>query len=195
MYTELVGRIHNEINGKFLIHPSRAMFLAKILDSYDGPHLDIGTFHGGSAILAALLGKQVVTIDLFDGFYGQDMSHLPDYVPVTQETAQENFRRFGVENLITCFKGDVSVLNGGRFSTALLDGEHMAPFVFEEWNIIEPMIDNCAIIDDTDDYYPDHRLLAITPKSGWMFMGMCTDINGRAISYLERTSISLSSSG
>jgi hypothetical protein len=126
----------------------------------DGDHLEIGTLHGGSAIVVALLKKRygftgrVVCVDPLDGYYTGTRYAFPvDFVskvPVSLETIRENERRFGVELEIVRARSIPFPLHGRRFATAYIDGDHwgdvpLMDFINAAW-ITDKYItfDNCG---------------------------------------------------
>lgn len=99
-----------------------------------GDHLEIGTLHGGSAIVVALLKKaygftgRVVCIDPLDGYYN-GTRHAKEVdpvtgVPVSIDTLTENMRRFDVELEIIQAESIPFPLHDREFATAYIDGAH-----------------------------------------------------------------------
>ena len=118
----------------------------------DGDHLEIGSMHGGSAIVVALLKKhhgfsgRVVCVDPLDGYYigtrYENHSDPVSNVPVSLETIQANIQRFNVDIEVIQAKSNPFPLYGRTFATAYIDGDH--------WHDA-PMIDfiNAAMVTTT----------------------------------------------
>lgn len=116
-----------------------------------GNHLEIGSMHGGSAIVVALLKKhngfdgKVTCVDPLDGYYTGTYyeSHVDPLtgVPVSLETIQENMRRFDVEIEVIQAKSSPFPVYDRTFTTAYIDGDH--------WNDA-PIIDfiNAAMVTE-----------------------------------------------
>lgn len=121
----MLGRIADEKNNTALMAETTLC---------DGDHLEIGTLHGGSAIVVALLKRtrgysgKVVCIDPLDGYYiGTRYACKNDIVtdvPITLETLRENEQIFGVELEVVRARSIPFPIHGRRFATAYIDGDH-----------------------------------------------------------------------
>ena len=161
--TNMLGRIADEQ------HNTRLMAETALCD---GDHLEIGSLHGGSAIVVALLKKQhgykgkVVCIDPLDGYYigsncpkkwQKNVDPLTD-VPVSLETIKENMKRFDVELEIIqapSIPFPHEQLEGRKFATAYIDGDHWgdAP-VLDFFNVYKRVTDYITF-DNCDGKHPD----------------------------------------
>ena len=131
----------------------------------DGDHLEIGTLHGGSAIVVALLKKhcgysgKVVCIDPLDGYYPNSKRYsrldILTHIPVSMETLKENMRRFGVQLEVVQAYSDPLPITGRRFATAYIDGDHWNGVPLKDWNAVKRITDKFITFDNCDFNHPD----------------------------------------
>lgn len=145
-------RLENEIKkkmvGEYQMWGDQVGLLAQVVEcAGDGDHLDIGTMWGGSAILAALvkkemgLGGMVYTIDPLDKCFFEEnkwylSSHKDPIIP-TVEQALENFQMFAVEDRVVFKQGKASYWpfpSDWRPTSALIDGAHDFDSVLNDWS-------------------------------------------------------------
>lgn len=133
-----------------------------------GDHLEIGSLHGGTAILVALLKKElrlpgmVVCVDPLDGYYvGNKTLEYPvdpdSGVPVSMDIFQENVNHFEVADRIEIIqkRSDPFPVNSGRrFSTAYIDGDHWGYAPQKDWNNVNGLVDRYIIFDNCDLAHP-----------------------------------------
>jgi hypothetical protein len=143
----------------------------------DGDHLEIGSLHGGSAIVVALLKKEmgysgrVVCIDPFDGYYPKSPRYykvdILTKVPVTVDVIRENARRFGVELEIVQAYSHPFPIQGRRFATAYIDGDHWGEMPLRDWENVSPITDKFITFDNCDFNHPDVLLACKTAERIW----------------------------
>lgn len=151
----MLGRIAEEANNTALM-AATAMC--------DGNHLEIGSLHGGSAIVVALLKKyhgftgSVVCIDPLDGYY----PCKPFYkqvdprtkVPVSLETIQENMQRFGVDLEIVRAYSIPFPIVGRTFATAYIDGDHDGDAPLKDFENASMVTTKFITFDNCDKKHP-----------------------------------------
>jgi len=162
--------------GRLALEHDNALIMA-CFAAVDGDHLEIGTMHGGSAILVAMLKRElglsgnVTCIDPLDGYYAGTRYACPadplTHVPVTIETIRENERRFGVKLDVIQAKSIPFPVAGRRFATAYIDGDH--------WGIA-PVMDfiNCMMVteryiifDNCSAPHPDVMRACEAAEAAW----------------------------
>lgn len=143
----------------------------------NGDHLEIGTLHGGSAIVVALLKKhygysgRVVCIDPLDGYYPNSKRYkktdILTKIPICVETLQENMKRFDVELEIVQAYSDPFPIAGKRFATAYIDGDHWNGIPLKDWNAVKEITDNFVTFDNCDFNHPDVLTACRIAESDW----------------------------
>ena len=105
-----------------------------------GPHLEIGTLFGGSAILAACTQKKfglnghVTCVDPLKGYYGNPLDVQSD-TNVSIEIVKRNAEQFGVLDdieLVT-LPSFPWPLGERQFVSAFIDGSHIYDAVLKDW--------------------------------------------------------------
>lgn len=145
---DLFIEINRTIAGHVCMHAPEARLLAKaVYLAGDGDHLEIGSMWGGSAILAArvkqhygLAGKVVCVDPLTDG----DCSPgFPGGHP-DEAIVRGNFAMMGVADrleLHTVYSSPWPFDSSRRFASALVDGNHFAPWPLTDWQNVRRVCD------------------------------------------------------
>lgn len=143
-----------------------------------GNHLEIGTLHGGVAIVVALLKKQnnfsgdVYCIDPLDGYYtGTRWACDVDPesgVPVSAKTIKDNAARFCVNLNITQKQSVPFPLFGGVFSTTYIDGNHWGDFPLIDFINASMVTSDFIIFDNCDEKHPDVMRACDIAEKTWM---------------------------
>ena len=142
-----IKHINDTIQGHICMTPEEASVLAEVV-SVDGDHLEIGTMWGGSAFLAALAKMQqgakgkVVVIDPFcdsDGAHGQPSADI----------FWSNAEKLGVTEYLELVEeySHPWPLKDRHFATALIDGNHNAPWPQRDWDNVSKCADVVLIHD------------------------------------------------
>lgn len=126
-----------------------------------GPHLEIGTLFGGSAILAACtkrafgLSGTVTCVDPLDGYYGNPVDVQSD-THVTVEAVEENADMFNVLDLIELVtKPSFPWPLGERhFVSAFIDGSHDYDDVLEDFRVCAQVVKKVIQFDNYDVAQP-----------------------------------------
>ena len=131
-----------------------------------GDHLEIGTLHGGTAILVAAMKKKlqlpgkVVCIDPLDGYYiGMDRGYETDpltNVPVSIDVLYDNITRFDMQDRIEVVqkKSNPFPLKDRRFTSAYIDGDHWGDMPMIDWQNVSRITDRYVIFDNCDKAHP-----------------------------------------
>ena len=129
-----------------------------VIQSGDGDYVEIGTWQGASAIVAALtkkrrnLGGRVYCVDHFKGFNGE--FHQPGYV--TKEDAEKNIVRFGVMDMVEIHEaGSIPFPIDRQFSCAFIDGDHWGDAPYKDFLEIKGRVDKFILMDDYDSDHED----------------------------------------
>jgi hypothetical protein len=157
--------IHQRIWGRIASEQDNAAIMA-CFAAIEGDHLEIGTLHGGTAILVAWikqelkLSGQVVCIDPLDGYYlgmdrGEDVDPLTK-VPVSIETLHDNITRFDLQDKIEVIqkKSSPFPLKDRRFTSAYIDGDHWGDMPMVDWQNVSRITDRYVIFDNCDKEHP-----------------------------------------
>jgi len=114
------------LEGRIAMRPEEVELLREVCRESKS-HLEIGTLWGGSAVLAAMAGPRVVTIDPMVGGYWENGDpgvelHIP-----TADAILSNFLSFNVAHKISVVKASSDpwpLPTDLMFDTALIDGDH-----------------------------------------------------------------------
>ena len=160
------------ITGRICLLPDEAGALAEfVFRAGKGDHLEIGSMWGGTAILAAYvkriygLSGSIVCIDPFcdpDGMHGTPNAAI----------FWDNVKRAGVSSkieLVQAYSNPWPLLPDKRFTSALIDGEHMGEGPLLDWQNASSVTDIGIAIHDVAPYEPDVWLAYETAKNapGW----------------------------
>lgn len=166
---KLIGYVGSNIHGRICYQQSNCDYLLKaVCQAGDGDHLEIGTLHGGSAILVALakqslgLRGNVICIDPLDGYYKGTKFEFPtDYVtrvPVTREILEENLEKFGVIDSVQVIQAksvpfpDCLALR--EFASAYIDGDHWGEVPYQDWLNVSMRTRRMVVFDNVDSGHP-----------------------------------------
>lgn len=140
------------IEGKPICCDEDMGLLAQIICSSVGDHLEIGTAFGGTAIAAVKSMEycrrpgNVVCIDPYDN-HTQGVSAYSDKL---EKYFWDNVDKFGVRDRIELVK-EVShpfPINGRRFGSAFIDGDHDKECVKNDWLNIKDIVDKYVMFHD-----------------------------------------------
>jgi len=150
--------IHESMKGRYAGEPHDWGLMAQMLVwAGGGPHLEIGTLFGGSAILAALTKKTyglaggVTCVDPLDSYYGNPIDVQSDTY-VTVDTVKENADLFGVLDHLE-FVTELSMpwpLGERRFTSAFIDGGHDYDTVMHDWFHCSRVVSKVIQFDNYD---------------------------------------------
>lgn len=150
--------VHEKIEGRYAGEPYDWGLTAQMIHWVGGgPHLEIGTLFGGSAILAALtkrrygLSGSVTCVDPLDGYYGNPID-TQSKTAVTVDTVKANADIFGVLDRIE-FVTKLSKpwpLGERRFASAFIDGGHDYDTVMHDWLHCSRVVSKVIQFDNYD---------------------------------------------
>lgn len=167
---DLIEEIIEKIHGRICLEASNCNYLAwAVAQARSGHHLEIGSLHGGSAILASLVKAQhgcsgdVLCVDPLNGYYtGTRFACEVDYVsrvPVTPDVMRENLKTFGVGERVHVFQAVSNPLPLGlpdHFTSAYIDGDHWGDAPILDWLNVKERTTGYVIFDNTDSAsHPD----------------------------------------
>jgi len=166
---DIIADIHKGIIGRLAELDDNVFQLAcAVASEKDGDHLEIGALHGGSAILIALLKKEmghkgkVYCIDPLDGYYKNTAHECPvdpvTFLPVSLEILVQNIRIFSMEKqiiiLITKSIPWPNKLKDKIFTTAFIDGDHWHGTPMADWKNVSKRTSGTVIFDNYDKDHP-----------------------------------------
>lgn len=141
-------------HGGIVISKDEGETLAKILSWCGGVHIDIGTYFGGSAILAALVkpSGRVISIDAMVGEHWENGL-------LTREMVQGNIEHFGVSDKIELIKAfshpfPVDVIPSTVFIDSDENDSNPRGGVLNDWNNTKDITTDYIIFHDCRDIYP-----------------------------------------
>ena len=143
--------------GRTIITPEDAGVLCQmIINSRHSSHIEIGTFFGGTAILAALIKKefgmhgQIHCVDPLDA-RPNIMPDKPVGVVATKDTLYENAEYFGVADRIILHQRPSKpwpLDDHHIFGTGYIDGDHWDGMSLHDWNALKEIVTYAIAIDD-----------------------------------------------
>lgn len=166
---DLIVDIQSHIVGRIAHEHNNCNYLAwAVKEGGDGDHLEIGTLFGGSAILSALVKKEmgfkgnIICIDPLDGYYiGTQYEYKVDPVtgvPINAETVMENAKYFGVDDRIKIIKQSSfpwpEELVTKQFTSAFIDGDHWGVMPKHDWDFVHPRTNKIVVFDNYDSNHP-----------------------------------------
>lgn len=137
---DLHKRINAGIDGRVCMYPMElAGLLYAIHSAGDGDHLEIGTMWGATAIAAALLKEEyglegkVVVVDPFSDMDAESMRKP------SADTFWANAERFKVQHRLELVQKYSAPwpLDDHFFASALIDGDHRAPWPLTDWENVK----------------------------------------------------------
>lgn len=180
IFDDLIVDIQSRMVGRICWEEHNCNYLAGALLNVEGDHLEIGTLHGGTAILAALIKKQynrsghIYCIDPLDGYYtGTKYACETDpitHTPVTVNVVMANLAIFDVEDMVTIIQTRSTPFPKFEgFASAFIDGDHWGDGPLTDWLNVYPITTDVVVFDNADQKHPD-VLRAVTQASsttGW----------------------------
>ena len=182
---KLIGqKIANELPvGRTIFGLEDAGILGQmIIHAKHSDHIEIGTFFGGSAILAALIKKEF-------GMHGQ--IHCVDPLEVrptlladgpvgkiaTSDTLFGNAEYFGVSDRIVLHQhlSKPWPLDGSlRFGTGYIDGDHWHGMPAHDWNVLQGIVSYAIAFDDCAIAKPEviDAVLEASRDPRWLLVRM-----------------------
>ena len=131
----------------------------------DGDHLDLGSLFGSSAIVAALVKKELKIggkVICLDPYIPRDPSISagnmpPELLDGNPEALMKNAERFGVELTLIQEKSQPwpKKLKDAKFSSALIDGDHIEDTPWLDFQEVSKRCDGYILIDNFEEGYPD----------------------------------------
>lgn len=160
-----IDKVNQRIYGRMCYEQRNCNYLAwAIAQAGRGDHLEIGTLHGGTAILAMLvkqqfgLGGHVMCVDPLDGYYkGTQFECAVDWVskiPVTPDTLRGNIQAFGFQGMIHFVQAKSipwpEELGGHTFASAFIDGDHWGEAPLQDWLNVKDRVGRMIVFDNND---------------------------------------------
>jgi predicted O-methyltransferase YrrM len=153
--------------------------------SGDGNYVEIGTWRGTSAIIAAKtkqeygLGGGIFCVDHFRGYTGTFIG---------TDDALANFKRYGVDHMISIKIAESRPFPlNGKFECAFIDGDHWDLSAYLDFTAIEKQVNRFVLFDDWNDLeghtVPECVSRVLNDYKNWKVRDQ---INGACI-MLERT--------
>jgi hypothetical protein len=161
----IVDHVQKNMLGRIADEQGNTALMAKTA-MCDGDHLEIGTLHGGSAIVVALLKRElgftgrVVCVDPLDGYYPNSKRYKRvdplTAVPVSVETLRKNMQRFDVElEIIKAYSVPFpDVLQGRTFATAYIDGNHDGETPMQDFFNVSRIVTKYITFDNCGPRWP-----------------------------------------
>jgi len=153
-YVDKLAMINNKIHGSIWTDADECELIAEIIrEAGDGLHLEIGTAHGGTAIVAGLVKKEygisggVVTIDPMVGGWwdhGDGNGDTP-----TRQTVLDNISKFDIDcTSIVGYSQDIIPANDFKPVTTFIDGDHSHWGCLWDWNLVKDITEKFVIFHD-----------------------------------------------
>lgn len=161
---ELIETVIDGLDGRICLEQSNINYLAWVLyESGDGDHLEIGTLHGGSAVVAGLMkvhcgySGDIWCVDPLDGYYmGTPYQHATDWVskiPVTPKRVCDNARHFGLDQRIKVVQSKSLPWPAdlpSHFASVFIDGDHWGDVPWQDWLNVKDHTGQYVIFDNVD---------------------------------------------
>lgn len=155
---EQIEDIRRIIRGRPAGEPHDYGLLAQMVhNAGDGDHVEIGTYYGASAILAAQtklkyrLGGRVVCIDPLDGYYGNAAEEItPGVLRANAQACGVSLRI--VRGVSTPWPAE---LENNRFVSAFIDGWHWGDVPLEDFRNLSKRVARFILFDNYDERHPD----------------------------------------
>lgn len=167
--------------GRTIITLEDAGVLAQtVLNAKHSNHIEIGTFFGGTAILAAMVKKHfgmhgsIMCVDPLDARPHQ-FADKPSGVVATRDALFKNAEFFGVADRITlCQYGSRPwPLEGEQhFGTGYIDGDHWNGMPLHDWNILKNICSYAVVFDDYCIGKPEviHAVTQASSDPAWLLV-------------------------
>lgn len=161
--------LDGKFEGRIADNGVNLVFLASMVASAgDGDHVEIGTLFGASAIVAALIKKElglsgdVYCIDPYDDETRQKSvqtvkPEMADMLSGSPEALRKNAKLFDVELKLIEEYSDPwpKQLEGNTFATAYIDGEHLADMPHKDFVNLSERTSDFIGFDNYEEGYPD----------------------------------------
>ena len=148
---------------RICIFPHDAGILAQVIyNARHSDHVEIGTFYGGTAILAALVKKQfkmhgqIYCVDPFEHRPDAMQDYITDDMATT-EKVMTNAEKFGVADrivLVPHYSYPWPIENK-RFGTGYIDGDHWSGDPTKDWKSLKERVSYAIMFDDYVQNKPD----------------------------------------
>lgn len=153
-----------------------------VINARHSDHIEIGTFFGGSAILAAMVKKEF-------GMHGQihcvdPLDARPNFFPdkavgvvATKDTLYQNAGHFGVSDRIILHQHPSKpwpLEESLMFGTGYIDGDHWHGMPAHDWNILKGIVSYAIAFDDCAIEKPDviDAVLEASRDPRWLLVRM-----------------------
>jgi len=171
--------------GRTIVTPEDAGVLCQmIINSRHSDHIEIGTFFGGSAILAARVKKefgmhgQIHCVDPLD--VRPSAKILPDKavgIVADRETLFNNAKYFGVNDRIVLHQHPSRpwpLDDSYKFGTGYIDGDHWHGMPAHDWNILNGIVSYAIAFDDCAIAKPEviDAVLEASKDPCWLLVRM-----------------------
>ena len=165
---EITERIVKEIDGRAADNGMSLPFLGSMVAAAgDGDHIDIGSLYGASAIMAALIKKElgfkgdVYCVDPYDKekreAVVQGSPELKSAVAATSEELMKNADKFGV--ILKLIKKEShpwpAELERSSFASAYIDGDHLSDGPWNDFLNLRGRVTGYIGCDNYEEEYPD----------------------------------------
>jgi len=176
---EITEKIRSVVERAIIPTHDAGVLAQVVYNSLHSDHVEIGTFYGGSAILAALVKKR---FEMHGKIYCVDpLEYRPGLVDdrVTLSTAtttavMENARKFGVEDRIVLVPqfSYPWPLEDKLFGTGYIDGDHWNGMPLKDWNSLRERVSYAVVFDDYKRGKPEvHRAVMVAANDPeWMLI-------------------------
>ena len=155
----IINDIRERITGRLAVTDGEALALYDYVQKAGGGlHLEIGCLYGGTAIIAALAGAEVITIDpMRGGWWEADTPDPATGISPNGAIVHSNFIKFGVNNKVTVIP-DYSYNYIPKMlehpTTALIDGDHSRVGSLADWLMLSPIVKKYILVHDYDPVHP-----------------------------------------
>ena len=139
----------------------------------DGDYLEIGCAYGFSAILVALVKRELGikgTVTCIDKMPGTQEGFANVSENITPEVLFDNAKRMGVEiELVQALSEPFPVMDR-RFAMTFIDGWHKDGQPTRDWNNVKAITDKLVLFHDYDEWSPDvlKACLYSTTDPAWL---------------------------
>lgn len=159
----LLGEINGIIDGRVMVGPHSMGLLATMVSKSPGDYLEIGSYFGGTAILAHLVKKawgldgKIICVDPFDPAYPWRRD-VETGVEASKEVFLSNCEKFRVPvELIQKRSDEVdwgAVKKKYNVQSVLIDGDHTKAGFEADLKVVRKLLPLYIAIDDVAGRYP-----------------------------------------
>ena len=146
------------IYGRLTMPDIDGAILGTVMAACDGDHIEIGTAHGGSAILCAYAKKMlkanghIYTVDPLEGYKGDRTPTPPE---PTYDNVWANIELHNMQDRITLMQGYHPPLppeaRGVTFESAFIDGGHDFHSVMADWKNLKDKVKGIILFHDVSN--------------------------------------------